>query len=104
MRVLRSASAAPAAIRPASLTFNNDFTRQASDTGQVTPNNLGLSLAAFMLGIPTSSSATIQPTSKVGNNFFAAYAQDTWRFENLTVNLGLRYEWENGPREDRTTR
>ena len=82
------------------LTFTNEFTRQASDTSQLTPSNLGLSLAAFMLGIPSSSAATIQPTSNLRNHFFAAYAQDSWRLQNLTLNLGLRVEWENGISED----
>ncbi len=82
------------------LTFTNEFTRQASDTSQLTPSNLGLSLAAFMLGIPSTSSATIQPTVNLRNHFFAAYAQDTWRLNNLTVNFGLRFEWENGISED----
>ena len=82
------------------LSFTNEFTRQASDTSQLTPSNLGLSLAAFMLGIPSNSQATIQPTSNLRNHFFAAYGQDSWRFRNLTVNMGLRVEWENGIAED----
>jgi hypothetical protein len=82
------------------LSFTNEFTRQASDTSQLTPSNLGLSMAAFMLGIPSTASATIQPTINLRNNFFAGYAQDTWRAGNLTVNLGLRFEWENGISED----
>ncbi len=82
------------------LAFTNEFTRQASDNSQLTPSNLGLSLAAFMLGIPSTSSATIQPTVNLRNNFYAGYVQDTWRFQNLTLNLGLRFEWENGISED----
>ena len=82
------------------LSFTNEFTRQASDTSQLTPSNLGLSLAAFMLGIPSTAQATIQPTSNLRNHFFAAYAQDSWRVNNLTVNFGLRVEWENGISED----
>ena len=82
------------------LSFTNDFTRQASDTSQLTPSNLGLSLAAFMLGIPTTTSATIQPTVNLRNHFLAAYGQDTWRRGDLTVNLGLRFEWEDGIAED----
>ena len=82
------------------LSFSNEFTRQASDTSQLTPSNLGLSLAAFMLGIPSSSSATIQPTVNLRNHFFAAYAQDSWRLQDLTVNFGLRVEWEDGISED----
>ena len=63
------------------LSFTNEFTRQASDTSQLTPSNLGLSLAAFMLGIPSNSQATIQPTSNLRNHFFAAYGQDSWRLQ-----------------------
>ena len=83
------------------LTFNNEFTRQASDTNQLTPSNLGLSMAAFMLGIPQQSQATIQRGFSYRNNFLGAYGQDSWRLsENLTLNLGLRLEWENGIKED----
>jgi hypothetical protein len=82
------------------LSFSNEFTRQASDTSQLTPSNLGLSMAAFMLGIPSTSQATIQPTVNLRNHFFAAYGQDSWRTGNLTVNFGLRFEWEDGISED----
>jgi len=82
------------------LAFTNEFTRQASDTSQLTPSNLGLGLAAFMLGIPSTSSATIQPTVNLRNHFFATYVQDSWRLNNLTLNLGLRFEWEDGISED----
>ena len=83
------------------LTYTNDFTRQASDTAQLTPSNLGLSLAALMLGIPTTTTATIQPEVNLGNHYFAAFGQDSWRLgDNLTVNYGLRVEWEDGISED----
>ena len=82
------------------LTFTNEFTRQASDTAQLTPSNLGLTLAAFMLGIPSTSTATIQPTSNLRNHFFGAYGQDSWRLNNLTLTFGLRFEWEDGISED----
>ena len=83
------------------LTFNNEFTRQSSDTALLTPSNLGLSMAAFMLGIPQQSQVTIQRPFSYRNHYLGAYAQDSWRAtENLTVNMGLRIEWENGPKED----
>jgi hypothetical protein len=83
------------------LTFGNDFTRQHSDTALLTPSNLGLSMAAFMLGIPTQSQVTIQRGFSYRNQYLGAYGQDSWRVsENLTLNLGLRLEWENGPKED----
>src|SRR5688572_10444221 len=81
----------------AALTYTNEFTRQASDLAQLTPSNIGLSLAAFMLGIPSTITATIQPEIELSNHYFAAFAQDSWRLaERLTVNLGLRVEWEDG--------
>jgi len=83
------------------LSFSNEFTRQASDTAQLTPSNLGLSMAAFMLGIPSTAQATIQPTVNLRNHYFAAYGQDTWRVgNNLTINAGLRVEREDGISED----
>jgi hypothetical protein len=83
------------------LTFNNEFTRQASDTSQLVPSHVGLSLASFMMGIPTTSTATINDTFNLRNHYFGAYAQDTWRLsESLTINLGLRFEWEDGISED----
>ena len=84
-----------------SLAFTNEFTRQASDTAQLTPSTLGLSLAAFMLGIPSTAQATIQRAFAYRNRFLAGYGQDSWRLsDNLTLNLGLRLEWENGITED----
>jgi hypothetical protein len=82
------------------LSFSNEFTRQASDTAQLTPSHLGLNLAAFMLGIPSTASATIQPTTNLRNHFLGAYAQDSYRLKNLTLMFGLRFEWEDGISED----
>src|SRR5688572_19352450 len=83
------------------LRFSNEFTRQASDEAQLTPSNLGLQMAAFMLGIPSAAEVTIQRPFSYRNQYLGTYAQDSWRAtENLTVNLGLRIEWENGPKED----
>ncbi len=83
------------------LTYTNEFTRQASDTSLLTPSNLGLSLAAFMLGIPSTVTATNQPWINLRNHFFAAFGQDSWRLgEKLTVNYGLRVEWEDGITDD----
>ena len=83
------------------LVYTNEFTRQASDTAQLTPSNLGLALAAFMLGVPSTVTATIQPEINLRNHYFGAFGQDSWRLgEKLTVNYGLRVEWEDGVAED----
>jgi hypothetical protein len=82
------------------LSFGRDYTRQASDETQLTASNLGLSLAAFMLGVPTSIEVEDQVPANTYNHFFGAFGQDTWRVgPNLTLNLGLRFEYENGIRE-----
>ena len=40
------------------------------------------------------------PGFDVRNNYFGTYAQDSWRVnQNLTLNIGLRFEYENGIKE-----
>jgi hypothetical protein len=82
------------------LTFTRDYTRQASDEALLTPSNLGLSLAAFMLGVPTTIQMDDQVSADFYNHYVGAFAQDTWRIgRNLTVNAGLRFEFEDGIHE-----
>ena len=91
----------PGGLPSGRLTFSNEFTRQHSDTALLTPSNLGLTMAAFMMGIPSSSITTIEREFNYRNNYLGAYGQDSWRLsESLTLNLGLRVEWENGIKED----
>src|SRR5439155_24038387 len=80
--------------------YDNTYTRAADTTTVFPASSLGLSLAAFMLGMPTSVSIADNQGFDVRNNYFGTYVQDTWRVgRNLTVNLGLRCEWENGIKE-----
>jgi len=60
-------------------------------TGQFTGN----AFADFLLGYPTSASVGIGRGDEDGRtNWLHAYGQDDWRVRpNLTVNLGLRYEF-----------
>ena len=88
-------------VNSGSLTFNNTYTQQASDTTQLTPSSLGLSVAAFMLGVPSSMSIEDQVEGNWSNHYSGAFAQDTWRLgRNLTINAGLRFEYEDGIREE----
>jgi hypothetical protein len=81
--------------------FTRDYTRQASDEAGLTANNLGLSLAAFMLGIPTSIEMEDRVSANFYNHYVGAFVQDTWRIgANLTLNAGLRFEYEDGIAED----
>jgi hypothetical protein len=83
-----------------SFTYDNTYTRAADTTNVFPAQQIGLSLAAFMLGMPSSVSIADDSGFDVRNQSLGSFVQDTWRVgRNLTVNLGLRFEWENGIKE-----
>lgn len=60
--------------------------------------NIGLSYASMLLGIPTTSSVTQGAGVSISTPYYALYGADTWRATpKLTVNAGLRFEYEFGP-------
>lgn len=80
--------------------FNNEYTRRADDTTISPAANLGLSWAAFMLGIPSAIEQDMNARSAVTSPYLGTFFEDTWRLsDNFTLNFGLRYEYENGIRE-----
>ncbi|MEO5741153.1 MAG: carboxypeptidase-like regulatory domain-containing protein [Vicinamibacterales bacterium] len=80
--------------------FDPTYTRRYSDTAILTPGNLGLSWAAFMLGIPTTSTINTPVDYATSSPYYSAFAQDAWRASSkLTVNVGLRFEFERGMTE-----
>jgi hypothetical protein len=86
--------------RSGQLTFDRTYTRQFSDETTLTPSNLGLSLASFMLGLPSSASINNTAPSSFSNYWTGAFGQDTWRLGRFTVTAGLRFEYETGVREN----
>ena len=57
---------------------------------------IGQDLASMLLGIATSGSMERPATFAVQNLYLGAFIQDDVRLtRKLTVNLGLRYEWES---------
>ena len=73
-------------------TFDNTFTRAADTTAVFPASNIGPSLAALMLGIPTQVSIGQNTPVSLRNPYYGSFFQDTWRVtQNLTMNLGLRY-------------
>jgi hypothetical protein len=79
--------------------FSNLYTRRNDDT--FTPaGNLGLSWAAFMMGIPDSMSIATNDNYATHTPYYAWYVQDNWRLTpKLSINLGLRMEYEQGATE-----
>ena len=73
----------------------------------VTANNatsaqsIGFGLAQFEYGIPNSSAITINSDLASRSDYMAEWLQDDWKATpKLTVNLGLRFEYE-GPNNER---
>jgi hypothetical protein len=82
-----------------SFVFNSQYVQKNDDS--FTPaGSLGLSYAAFMLGIPSSMTSDNNASYALMNPYYGWYGQDTWRVtRNLTLTLGLRIEYEQAPTE-----
>lgn len=74
--------------------FNGRLTSGFTSTG-TTIANTGLPFADFLLGRLNSVDATVAPGYGRRIHYYAGYFQDDWRVtNNLTLNLGIRYETE----------
>jgi len=80
------------------MNFNNNYTRGPMDNSAGPP--IGAGLASFLLGIPTGGNVDINASSAAQSAFAGLYIQDDWRVSRrLTVNMGLRWEYEMAPTE-----
>ncbi len=80
-------------------TFNDAFTRRHDD-GLFPSANLVHSMAAFILGIPNGISVATNDDFATHTPYWGTFVQDSWRLtKRLTLNLGVRFEWEGGATE-----
>ena len=83
--------------------FDGTYTMQASNSGATQRDRPGRDLASFLLGIPVGGSNSLidNPTSyDTSSDYMGFFFQDDFRYsQNLTFNLGLRYEYETGVKE-----
>jgi hypothetical protein len=68
----------------------------AFTTGATATQQSGADFADFLLGLPQSATAQYGPgTERFRSQSLNAYFQDDWRLSsNLTLNLGVRYEYQ----------
>jgi len=79
--------------------FNQNYVRR-NDDGFTPASDLGLGWAAFILGVPSSASVATNDTYATHTPYYATFVQDSWRINSkLTVNIGLRMEYEKGATE-----
>jgi hypothetical protein len=74
--------------------FNKDPTTDPQNVGTT-----GQSMAAYLLGLPNSALRNIGDTAALMRKHdYSGYVQDDWRVtQNLTINLGLRYDYLGWP-------
>jgi len=78
--------------------FNGNYTRQnylnSGGTG------VGSTLASFLLGLPSGGSVDNNAQAFWSQHYTAGFFQDDWRVSSrLTVNFGLRWDYETEPVE-----
>ncbi|HKC87817.1 MAG TPA: TonB-dependent receptor, partial [Blastocatellia bacterium] len=82
-------------------TFSRGFTQRVPV--ETTPQT-GDAIASLLLGNPASGRLGIAPQPAVQSKYYALFAQDDWKLNGrLTLNLGLRWEFET-PNTERFNR
>ena len=91
-RYVEHSSRFPTAVAP-TISFSNTWTRGPIDNSAAAPR--GQDFASFLLGYPTGGSMSRAAEYKERSGVLGLYAHNDWRVRNnLTLNLGLRWELE----------
>jgi hypothetical protein len=78
-----------------SFAFNQAFTQGPNPN--TASSAAGDSFASFLLGYPASGSTNVATPGTYYTDYYSAFIQDDFRASsNLTLNVGLRYEYEPG--------
>ncbi|HEY6400153.1 MAG TPA: TonB-dependent receptor, partial [Blastocatellia bacterium] len=81
-----------------SITFGEAYTRGPLDNSPIAP--IGQGLASFLLGYATSGSVSLNASRAQQSDWTGVFIHDDWRVNSkLTLNLGVRYEYEGAPTE-----
>jgi hypothetical protein len=76
------------------LSFGVTWTRGPLDNSPAAPNGQGM--ASFLLGLPTDGQVNVNDSLAEQSKTIAFYLQDDWRISSkLTLNLGLRYDYDS---------
>jgi hypothetical protein len=100
-RQYREESAFSTNAQTGQFNFGTTWTRGPLDNSAAAPGSLGQSFAAFLLGLPENSSFVNRDDGyNEQSSTTGIFVQDDWRInDRLTLNLGLRYEFETALRE-----
>ena len=94
LRIYREDDAFASNDQTAQFSFDNLYTRQASNTTAADVSGLQ-GLAAFLLGLPTTQQIVRRADYSEYSKTYGFFGQDDWKVNRkLTLNLGLRYEVE----------
>lgn len=101
-RLLRGYGNSVGADAAGSYSFNSNFTR--GPNAQATSLVAGSALASFLLGLGASGSAAMNDSIANQCTYYGLFVQNDFRATSrLSINLGLRNEWE-GPNTERFNR
>ncbi|MCM3878519.1 MAG: TonB-dependent receptor [Vicinamibacterales bacterium] len=93
-------------IAGANYGFNAQQSGLPSTNGQnLSGGSVGLPYASFLLGLVNTASVANPPDPQWRKPTAAGYAQDTWKITgNLTLDYGLRWDYQGYPYEDQDRR